>query len=141
MDVTGADGGDVTVLVVDDTDHVRKMLVDMLELDGFEVVGQAASGDQAVTEADKTEPDVIVMDYKMPGMDGLSAARAVRDARPEQAIILYTAYLDSKLEAEAKAAGVALCVGKVEGLNQLERHITELCREFRRAQGASGPTR
>jgi response regulator NasT len=120
----------VKVLVVDDTDHVRNMLVDMLELDGFDVVGQAASGADGVTLADSSAPDVIVMDYKMPGMDGLTAARAIRASRPSQAIILYTAYLDSKLEAEARAAGVALCIGKVEGLNQLERHITELCRDL-----------
>jgi response regulator NasT len=133
MNAREGDANDVTVLVVDDTDHVRKMLVDMLELDGFDVVGQASSGEDAVQLADTAEPDVIVMDYKMPGMDGLKAARAVRDLRPDQAIILYTAYLDSKLEAEARSAGVALCIGKVEGLNQLERHITELCRELRRA--------
>jgi response regulator NasT len=130
-----ADSDDVTVLVIDDTDHVRKMLVDMLELDGFDVVGQAAAGEEAVSLAETTKPDVIVMDYKMPGMDGLSAARAVRTARPDQAIILYTAYLDSQLETDARAAGVALCIGKVEGLNQLERHITELCRELRRPTG------
>jgi two-component system, response regulator PdtaR len=120
----------VKVLVVDDTDHVRNMLVDMLELDGFEVVGEAASGSDGVALASRSEPDVIVMDYKMPGMDGLTAARQIRDSRPSQAIILYTAYLDSVLEAEARAAGVALCIGKVEGLNQLERHITELCRDL-----------
>lgn len=129
------DESEVTVLVVDDTDHVRKMLVDMLELDGFDVVGQAAGGEEAISAAQEANPDVIVMDYKMPGMDGLSAARSVREARPSQAIILYTAYLDSKLEAEARSAGVALCIGKVEGLNQLERHITELCRELRRPKG------
>jgi response regulator NasT len=121
----------VRVLVVDDTDHVRTMLVDMLELDGFEVVGQASSGQEAIELADETSPEVIVMDYKMPGMDGLTAARSIRDANPSQSIILYTAYLDPKLEAEAKEAGVAMTVGKVEGLNQLERHITELCRDFR----------
>ena len=120
------------VLVVDDTDHVRNMLVDMLELDGFDVVGQAASGQEAVDVAPDADPDVIVMDYKMPGMDGLSSARAIRAERPTQAIILYTAYLDEKLEAQAKEAGVAMCVGKVEGLNQLERHITELVRDFGR---------
>jgi CheY-like chemotaxis protein len=119
----------VKVLVVDDTEHVRNMLVDMLELDGFDVVGQAESGTEAVEVADAADPDVIVMDYKMPGMDGLTAARAIRNNRTTQAIILYTAYLDAALEAEAKAAGVALTIGKVEGLNQLERHITELCRD------------
>ena len=120
----------VRVLVVDDTDHVRSMLVDMLELDGFEVVGEAASGRAAVDAAGDHDPDVIVMDYKMPGMDGLSAAREIRTTRPQQGIILYTAYLDQNLEQEARDAGVALCVGKVEGLSQLERHITELCRDF-----------
>ncbi|HYP23909.1 MAG TPA: response regulator [Actinomycetota bacterium] len=118
------------VLVVDDTEHVRSMLVDMLELDGFDVVGQAASGAEALGAAAAYDPDVIVMDYKMPGMDGLSSARAIRATRPNQGIILYTAYLDQKLETEARDAGVALCVGKVEGLSQLERHITELCRDF-----------
>lgn len=120
----------VKVLVVDDTDHVRSMLVDMLELDGFDVVGEAASGSEAVGAATEKDPDVIVMDYKMPGMDGLSAARAIRETRPKQGIILYTAYLDQKLEKEARDSGVALCVGKVEGLSQLERHITELVRDF-----------
>lgn len=118
------------VMVVDDTDHVRNMLVEMLELDGFDVVGAAASGNAAVELVDAAGPDVIVMDYKMPGMDGLHAARAIRASREEQVIILYTAYLDPQLEAEAKAAGVALCIGKVEGLHQLERHITELVRDL-----------
>ena len=118
------------VLIVDDTDHVRAMLVDMLELDGFEVVGEAASGQEAVERALDSSPDVIVMDYKMPGMDGLVAARRIRETRPSQAIILYTAYLDAELEKQARDAGVALCIGKVEGLSQLERHITELCRNF-----------
>lgn len=122
---------DVRVLVVDDTDHVRGMLADMLELDGFQVVGQAASGEEAIRLAQDTDPEIIVMDYKMPGMDGLSAARTIRSTNPNQSIIIYTAYLDPQLEAQAKDAGVAVTVGKVEGLNQLERHITELCRDFR----------
>lgn len=120
----------VKVLVVDDTEHVRNMLVDMLELDGFDVVGQAASGTEAVELVEGVDPDVIVMDYKMPDMDGLTAAREIRRNRSSQSIILYTAYLDAALEAEAKDAGVALCIGKVEGLNQLERHITELVRDL-----------
>jgi two-component system, response regulator PdtaR len=118
------------VLVVDDTEHVRNMLVDMLELDGFEVVGQAGSGQEAVDVATSANPDVIVMDYKMPGVDGLTAAKSIREDRPSQAIILYTAYLDAELESEAKEAGVAMCIGKVEGLNELERHIAELCRDL-----------
>jgi CheY-like chemotaxis protein len=120
----------VRVLVVDDTDHVRTMLVDMLQLDGFEVCGEASSGTDAVGAATKLDPEVIVMDYKMPGMDGLETSRAIRKDRPDQPIILYTAYLDPKLEAEAREAGVAICIGKVEGLSRLERHISELARDL-----------
>ena len=129
----GANEPEVRVLVVDDTEHVRGMLVDMLELDGFNVVGQAASGEEAVKVCGELSPDVIIMDYKMPGMDGLTAARAIRSERTNQAIVLYTAYLDPDLEQQAREAGVAMTVGKVEGLNQLERHITELCRDMGRS--------
>ena len=129
----GANEPEVRVLVVDDTEHVRGMLVDMLELDGFNVVGQACSGEEAHSLCAEVSPDVIIMDYKMPGMDGLSAARVIRSERPNQAIVLYTAYLDPELEQQAKEAGVAMTVGKVEGLNQLERHITELCRDMGRS--------
>jgi CheY-like chemotaxis protein len=69
----------------------------------------------------------------MPGMDGLEASKSIKEDRPEQAIVLYTAYLDPDLELQAKDAGVAMCVGKIEGLNQLERHITELTRDLGRA--------
>lgn len=120
------------VLVVDDTEHVRDMLVQMLELDGFDVVGQASSAQEAIDLAQSSDPNVIVMDYVMPDLDGLSAAKAIKEDRPTQAIILYTAYLDANVENQAREAGVALVVGKVEGLNQLERHINELCRDFNR---------
>jgi response regulator NasT len=120
------------VLVVDDTEHVRDMLVQMLELDGFEVVGEASSGEEAISLAQSSDPNVIVMDYVMPDLDGLSAARAIKQERPTQPIILYTAYLDAKVESQARDAGVALVVGKVEGLNQLERYINELCRDIDR---------
>ena len=113
----------VRVFVVDDTAHVRKMLVQMLELSGFEIVGQAASGTEAVEHIADADPQVVVVDYKMPGLDGIETAREIRAHRPDQAIILYTAYLDDTLQDEAAAAGVSLCVGKIEGLTTLERDI------------------
>jgi DNA-binding NarL/FixJ family response regulator len=122
----------VRVVVVDDTSHVLDMLVSMLTLDGFDVVGSGGSGEEAIELATRLLPDVIVIDYMMPGMDGLTAARLIREAVPTQSIILYTAFLDDTVMQEARAAGVALCVGKVEGLETLEQSITELCLQISR---------
>ena len=117
----------IRVMVVDDTDHVRRMLNSMLALDGFAVVGDAASGPAAIAAVDEADPDVIVIDYKMPGMDGLATARGIRAHRPDQVMILYTAYIDDAIERAAAEAGISLCIGKVDGLASLEREINRLC--------------
>lgn len=122
------DEGEIKVLVVDDTDHVRRMLDTMLSMDGFEVVGTAGDGPTAITEADALDPHVVVIDYMMPGMDGLECARQIRDRRPDQLVIIYTAFIDAAVEQAAADAGVALCVGKVEGLHLLEQEIRRLVR-------------
>lgn len=122
----------IDVVVVDDTKHVRDMLVSLLTLDGFNIVGQGASGEQAVDLAAKHGPDVIVIDYAMAGMNGLDAARRILEADPQQNIILYTAYVSKELKQEAFRAGIALCVGKAEGLETLERSISELCIQLER---------
>src|SRR5919199_5264943 len=116
----------IRVMVVDDTDHVRRMLGSMLELDGFEVVADASGGEDAVARIGEADPDIVVMDYRMPGMDGLDAARHIRAHRPEQVVILYTAFIDDDLERQAHEAGVSLCLGKTEGLPSLEREIRRL---------------
>lgn len=117
----------VRVMIVDDTDHVREMLASMLELDGFDVVGKASNGHEAVAMVRAAAPHVVVMDYKMPGQDGLTTTRLIRSSHPDVPVILYTAYLDDLLQAEARDAGVSVCVGKVEGLETLEREISALC--------------
>lgn len=98
----------------------------MLALDGFDIVAEASTGQQAVDSVATADPDVIVIDYKMPAMDGLTVARQVRESRPHQVVILYTAYVDETIEREAADAGVSLCVDKMEGLASLEREITRL---------------
>jgi len=117
----------IRVMVVDDTDHVRRMLTSMLSLDGYEVVGDVASGPAALEAVEPADPDIVVIDYKMPGMDGLDTARGIRQRRPDQVMILYTAYIDAKLEKDASDAGISLCIGKVDGLSSLEREINRLC--------------
>jgi CheY-like chemotaxis protein len=120
-------GAPIRVMVVDDTDHVRRMLRAMLELDGFDVVAEAEGGLTAVEQVGAADPDVVVIDYKMPDLDGLAAAERIRADRPDQVMILYTAFIDDELRRRAAEVGVAVCLGKVEGLESLEREITRLC--------------
>lgn len=117
----------IEVVVVDDTKHVLDMLVSLLTLDGFDIVGQGISGQQAVELAARHRPNVMVIDHAMAGMNGLEAARQILADHPDQNIILYTAYVDKALKQEAADVGVALCLGKAEGLETLERAICELC--------------
>ena len=102
------------------------MLETMLEIDGFEVVGSAATGEAAMAAVGEHAPDVVIVDYRMPGLDGLETARRLRAARADQAIILYTAYADPDIEREAAEIGVAVCLGKVEGIGTLEQEIRRL---------------
>ena len=105
---------------------MRQLLEQMLTLDDFEVVGSAANGASALPEMNESNPDVVVLDYNMPGLDGLLTARLIKEERPDQAIILYTAYLDGDLEQRATRAGIALCVEKADGILTLERDIRRL---------------
>jgi CheY-like chemotaxis protein len=121
----------IRVLVVDDTDHVRRMLTTMLSVDGFDVLGGAADGPSAIAAVVEGSPDVVVIDYKMPAMDGLETARRIRAERPTQHVILYTAFVDEDVERAAAEIGVAVCVGKVEGLGPLEQEIRRLVEDRR----------
>jgi DNA-binding NarL/FixJ family response regulator len=106
------------------------MLGHMLTLDGFNVVGKASSGPEAIDLVDSVDPDIVIMDQKMPVMDGITATRLIREKLQTTPVVLYTAYLDDAIAARAEAAGVTACIGKVEGIASLEREISALCLEL-----------
>ena len=120
----------IRVLIVDDTDHVRNMLSHMLTLDGFDVVGAAGGATEAIDSLEQTAPDIVIMDLKMPIVDGIAATRLIREEHSTLPIVLYTAYLDDAIAARARDAGVTACIGKVEGIASLEREISALCLEL-----------
>jgi DNA-binding NarL/FixJ family response regulator len=119
----------IRVFVIEDTPQMRTLLEQMLTLDEFAVVGSAANGATALPEMERADPEVVILDYSMPGLDGLLTARLIREERPNQAIILYTAYLDADLERKAQRAGIARCVEKADGILKLESEIRRLARE------------
>lgn len=113
----------IRLLIVEDTEHVRTMLARVLEIQGFDVVGQAAGAAEALTLAEETDPDVVVMDYKMPETDGITATRRLREQDANRAVIMYSAYLTDELRSRAEEAGVLACVPKVSGVEALAREI------------------
>jgi DNA-binding NarL/FixJ family response regulator len=122
----------VRLFIAEDTEHVRKMLVDILGLHGFEIVGEASSGEEAVREVGAADPDVVVMDLRLPGIDGLQTARQIREERSDQQVIIYSAYIDADVERRAKEAGVAVCVPKLSGVEALAREITAVAMDLGR---------
>jgi two-component system, response regulator PdtaR len=93
------------ILVAEDETIIRLDLRDLLERAGFEVCAEAKDGEEAVALARSEEPDLAIMDVKMPRLDGIEAARRILDERPIP-IVMLTAYGQEELVARAVEAGV-----------------------------------
>jgi DNA-binding NarL/FixJ family response regulator len=95
------------ILVVDDNPGVRRYLRVVLEQQsGWRVCDEARDGQEAVDKFQKIRPDVIVLDFQMPCMNGLDAARIISQLSPETPILMVTLYLTKQLSEEAQRAGV-----------------------------------
>jgi two-component system NarL family response regulator len=79
------------VLVVDDHPLTREALASLLTQHGFDVAGQACDGAEAISEASRLRPDLVLLDLTMPGMDGLAALPGIREASPESEVVVLTA--------------------------------------------------
>ena len=102
----GEVSGDVRVALVDDHRLVRVGLRSLLEsTPGFTVVGEAGDGREAVDLVAATEPDVVLMDLSMPGVDGVTATRAIAAAHPEVRVLVLTSFTDRARVQEVLAAG------------------------------------
>lgn len=92
------------ILIAEDEAIIRLDLKEMLQEEGFEVVGEAADGDAAIRLAREREPELVIMDIKMPGTDGLSAAEAIVQERLA-AVLILTAFSQRDLVQRAAEAG------------------------------------
>ena len=107
------------VLVADDDDAVRTVVGDILEEEGFLVVGRAVDGVEALAMARALGPDVIVLDVRMPRLGGLEAARQLRPDAPDVRLVILSAYDDPTLVQEARAVGAAAFLVKGCSLDEL----------------------
>src|SRR2546423_96797 len=95
-------------LIVDDEEDMRLLLRVLIngEDRGLRVVGEAASGEEAITLRPDVCPDVVVLDCRMPGLDGLDTARSLLEDEPDLPIVLYSAFIDSDVTDQAASIGV-----------------------------------
>lgn len=120
-----------TMLIVDDEMDMRMLVRVVIEIanEGLSIVAEASNGAEALAvwrDLDgPSVPDVVILDNRMPGLSGLEVAEQILTERPEQIIVLYSAYLDEGVRAQAAALGIARCVSKEE-LDQLPDLVREL---------------
>lgn len=95
------------IIVAEDEAQLRDALVAMLAGHGFEVVGVANTGAEAVALVAAVEPELVLMDYRMPEMDGVAAAEAIKDRNPRTSVVMFTAYDETSLSRDATRAGVS----------------------------------
>ncbi|MGQ0830662.1 MAG: response regulator transcription factor [Microthrixaceae bacterium] len=101
-------------LIVDDEPDVRLLLLLVInkENEGLQVVGEAASGDEAIELRRELDVDIVVLDHRMPGRTGLETAREMLAERPELPILLYSAFTDQRMIDEAEQIGIRECIEK-----------------------------
>jgi DNA-binding NarL/FixJ family response regulator len=118
------DGTVIRVVIADDHPHVRSAIRHVLELeDDFEVVAEAEDGVEAVEAVGRTRPDLLVLDYRMPRLNGLQVARQLASVAPQTAMVMLTSEDDPRVRAEASRAGVSRYLLKAGRADDLLRTL------------------
>lgn len=116
----------VTVLAVDDQAVFRRAIASLIEATpGFEQVGEASSGSEALALAADVHPDLVLLDVRMPGMDGVETAARLADVDPRIAVVLISLNEVPELEAAPASAGAAACLRKQELSTRRLRELWE----------------
>ncbi len=123
----------IRILIAEDNDLVSLTLEEQLKGLGYDVIGIARSGVEAVNLASRLKPDLIMMDIRMPEMEGTEAAAKIRDASPVP-IIMLTAYADKETIRKAEAAGALAYLVKPVNENELPPAINIAMARFKELQ-------
>ncbi|MFN2594708.1 MAG: response regulator transcription factor [Actinomycetota bacterium] len=119
-----------TVLIVDDDDDVRRTLARLLRHSGFEIVAEAHDGSEAVACVAAQKPNIVILDWKLPYMNGEQTARFIRATSPGSMIVAFSAYLESPpdwsdlyVSKESFADLPDILEGLVSGSNGASHHV------------------
>jgi DNA-binding NarL/FixJ family response regulator len=111
--------GGIRILIAEDNSLLRGVLRDALEEAGMAVVGEAADGLEAIAVAERERPDVVVMDMRMPSLDGIEATGQIAAAEWAMPVVVLSAYDEPQMIEAALTAGAASCLKKGVGLDEL----------------------
>ena len=121
----------IKILIVDDSEQVRQDLRTALGLmEGLEIVGEAADGLEALHQAERLNPDVVLMDLEMPRMDGFEATRQIKDRCLARGVVALTIYAEDSARSLADRAGVDAFVEKgasIQTLSEIIRQVWSQC--------------
>ena len=127
----------IRVVIAEDEAIIRLDLKESLEEEGYEVVGEAGRGDQAIALVRELRPDLVILDIKMPGVDGLTAARTIAAERI-CAVLMLTAFSQREIIEEARDAGALAYLVKPFQKNDLIPAIEVAIGRFRELQTLDG---
>lgn len=106
---------DIRLLVVDDSEPFRTALAELVELaDGYLLVGQAASGEESLEVSRCVVPELVLMDLQLPGMDGLTAARRLRESEAAPAVVLISTDVSGVDDSVLAGAGALASLSKAD---------------------------
>lgn len=109
-----------SVMIVDDNELIRRNLRRLFRGNqDWVICAEAINGCDAIKQAEKFHPDFVVLDFSMPGMDGLEAAPKLKDIGPNSPIVMLTAYKDRYLEERAYKSGITWVLSKSENVNKV----------------------
>jgi len=117
------------ILIVDDSALIRRTLKSCIEQNTeWHVCGEADNGKVAVDKVQELNPDVVILDFQMPVMNGLDAARRIASSAPNTAIVMLTIHSCKQLQKDARAAGIKDVLSKSDGVAD---HLLALLRKLR----------